>query len=354
MWARIRPYAPTVIGGLAVGGVAGVLGSFLVDVRSAPLPQQSANAALAEIAALADNAGLSQTGAQKPTILSGSAAEAGKAAAAAQTASSSATPPFQPMPRLERWFKRWYGEESVENLGWHLTKPHPIFLKHYDELLSSKQDEDQRLVLFPLCGASVDLSYLARRGHHVVGVEGVPKALDKLLSEYGEEIPGGGGLAPDAMRVRVAQPGWVTQQAAKHMSNSLRTYSPAPFLFGVQGDFLEFNADSAAKFGLGDFDAAFDRGGLVAVEPGDRPAYAANLASLVKPGGRLLLVTVEHEPRFGPPHNIDEKEVRSLFSGAFEVKLLSREDKLDAEPVWRKRGATSFHEAAYMCTRKNR
>ena len=33
------------------------------------------------------------------------------------------------------------------------------------------------------------------------------------------------------------------------------------------GDFLDFDGAAAAKFGLGNFDAAFDRGGIVAVGP---------------------------------------------------------------------------------------
>ena len=82
----------------------------------------------------------------------------------------------------------------------------------------------------------------------------------------------------------------------------------------------------------------------------DRPRRP--LASLVKRGGRLLLVTVGHDPTFGPPHNVDEKEVRKLFGKDFEVEMLSREDKMEAEPHWKKRGATRFDEVAYMCRRK--
>ena len=63
------------------------------------------------------------------------------------------------------------------------------------------------------------------------------------------------------------------------MSTDRRRYEPAPFLFAVQGDFLKFDAAAAANYGLGDFDAAFDRGGLVAIEPADRSACVARLKS---------------------------------------------------------------------------
>ena len=38
-------------------------------------------------------------------------------------------------------------------------------------------------VLFPLCGASLDLAWLYRQGHIVVGVEGVTKAAEKLFRD---------------------------------------------------------------------------------------------------------------------------------------------------------------------------
>ena len=99
---------------------------------------------------------------------------------------------------------------------------------------------------------------------------------------------------------------------------------------------------------------AQDRGGLVAVNPTDRPKYAANLKELLAPGGKLLLVAVEHEPSFGPPHSLSEAEVRALLGDAFEVKVLGREDKMAVEPVWKARGATSFDEVTYLCTRRAR
>ena len=41
--------------------------------------------------------------------------------------------------------------------------------------------------MFPLCGASVDLAWLYRQGHTVVGVEGSRKAVEKLFSDAGVE-----------------------------------------------------------------------------------------------------------------------------------------------------------------------
>ena len=38
-------------------------------------------------------------------------------------------------------------------------------------------------MLFPLCGASLDLAWLHSLGHTVVGVEGVRRAAEKLFSD---------------------------------------------------------------------------------------------------------------------------------------------------------------------------
>lgn len=61
---------------------------------------------------------------------------------------------------------------------------------------------------------------------------------------------------------------------------------------------------------VGTFDAAFDRGALIAIEPEDRPQYVSVLTSLMAPGGKILLVAIEHEPAFGPPHSLNEAQVR--------------------------------------------
>ena len=318
MLAGVRAYAPTVLGGLAVGGGGGVLLAYLADLKKQERQQ--------ELSKKGENFKLELL-APPPKV-------------------EPAPPPAQ--PHLKRWYDKWENDQ----FSWHLDKPNPILQEHYDSWLQTRNDEDQRQILFPLCGTSVDLASLARRGHLVVGVEGISKAVDRLLTDYGEELPSGGGIAPGAMRVRVSQPSWIQSKAAEMMSTKTRKYTPAPFLMAVQGDFLEFTAEQASKFGLNEFDACFDRGGLVAVEPPDRRRYADNLAAVMKPGGKLLLVTVEHDPAFGPPHSVDEKEVKELLGTAFDIKRLSRENRMRVEPRWKERGATSFYEVAYMCTRK--
>lgn len=363
MLQAIRSHAGTIAGGLAAGGAVGFGYSFILDLQHKDDDRKKPVTIDLESLRKQEK---EQTARQIEAELN----------LPARTETSGG------VDRLARWREKW----SAGATSWQLTKPLPQLVEHLSTLLPEEAGTG-KMVLFPLCGASADLGYLARRGHHVVGVDGVPQALDTLLKEYGEEIPSGGGLAPGETRLRVAQPAWWQKMAAEQMSkaagrlpandapdgssssgsgggaaaaaaatpptSTLPPFEPAPFLFGVQGDFLTFDGAAAGKFGLGDFDAAVDRGGIVAVEPHDRVKYAANLAELLKPGGKLLLVAVEHEPSFGPPHSVDEAEVRGLFSRQFDVQCLRREDRLPIEPVWKSKGATRFDEVTYLCTRKD-
>ena len=355
MLQALRANAGTIAGGVALGGAIGFGVSWTSDLKRKQQEQEERKKPISfkdldQKAKAVDDLQKSQN--LPPRMVPGESAD-----------------------RLARWHEKWANGTT----NWHLNKPHPRLQEHLETILPEAEGPG-KLVLFPLCGASVDLGYLARRGHHVVGVEGVPAAIDQLLKEWGEEIPSGGGLAPGATRLRIATPGWWQKMAAEQMSkaqgrlpqdagtgaadggggdgkgvpptSTAPPFEPAPFLFGVQGDFITFDDAAATKFGLGNFDAAFDRGGLVAVAPADRPKYAANLGELLRPGGKLLLVAVEHTPAFGPPHSVDEVEVRRLLGDQFDVKLLSREDRMPKEPVWKERGATAFDEVTYLCTRK--
>lgn len=231
--------------------------------------------------------------------------------------------------------------------AWQIDEEHPLLVKFRSELLGPQPRHDspspkKPSVLFPLCGSSVDLAALALRGYRVYGAEGVRVAVDALLRAFGEEEEAPQVAGSLRLRTAVA-PGEAGSDA------------PA-VLRAVEGDFLDLTTGAAAALGLPKFDAAFDRGSLVAVAPSDRAAYAATLTGLMAAAGRVLLVTVEHDAfsdgRLGPPYEVSEEEVRQLFGGAFEVRLLQREDRMEAEPTWRKRGCTRFSEAAYLLTRR--
>lgn len=284
-------------------------------------------------------------------------AAAGVAASALLVSTARAEAPLaertETPDRLKGWKARW----ETGNTRWHLEHVHPLLKKFLPELLGP-EERTPLAVLFPLCGASVDLAFLARRGHVVVGVDGAPGALTQLLADWGEEISpaaeSGAAGTPDSVRVRVGQAGaWQQELADREGAAENTRFTTSPLLLAVEADFLALDGPVARQYGLGAVDAAFDRGSIVAIDPADRPKYAQIMSGLMAPGGRLLLVAVEHEPAFGPPHSVDEAEVRKLFGANFDVRVLSREPRIDAEPAWRGRGATRFDEVAYLCTRRS-
>ena len=155
MIAALRAHGGTIAGGLALGGLAGVATSWFVERSALPVPPV-------------------------PATPSGDYALDQKALTARKIEEKLELGPRVEVgggsDRLARWHDRW----SNNTTAWHLEKPHPRLVEHLQALLPDEQPG--KLALFPLCGASVDLGFLARRGHHVVGVDGVPLALDRLCA----------------------------------------------------------------------------------------------------------------------------------------------------------------------------
>mmetsp|Transcript_45727 Transcript_45727/g.106686 ORF Transcript_45727/g.106686 Transcript_45727/m.106686 type:complete len:224 (-) Transcript_45727:463-1134(-) len=181
-----------------------------------------------------------------------------------------------PTDRLARWESKW----AAKDTRWHLPRAHPVLSKYLPLLLPA---EEKATVLFPLCGASHDLGTLALLGHRVIGVEGVPLAVDRLLHAFGDAEP-----------VSLRLPGQMLRSATADGPGGGRVA-----LEVVEGDFLALSASKLRALGLPAADTVFDRGSIVAVAPHDRQAYAEVLSELVSPGGRILLVAVEHGP-FSP------------------------------------------------------
>mmetsp|Transcript_64635 Transcript_64635/g.179242 ORF Transcript_64635/g.179242 Transcript_64635/m.179242 type:complete len:330 (+) Transcript_64635:55-1044(+) len=248
---------------------------------------------------------------------------------------------------LEPWQKRW----STGQTGWHLESVHPLLKRFLGELPSASPGLEGMgpRVLLPLCGKTVDMAFLACKGYRVVGVEGVEAPIREFATAHsatGQTVP-------------VMLPPGLSAEHYRAHAVMLRVEGdgplPSPVLF-LEGDFLNLGPDEAAA--LVPFDAAFDRGGLVAVDPGERRRYAEVLSLLLSPGSRSLLVTVEHDAfadgRLGPPFEVAEPEVHALFDDNFEVRLLLQEDRFHLDAGMRARGCTRFHECTYLLTRRGK
>lgn len=262
---------------------------------------------------------------------------------------SSGSVAFCEAERLKSWEERW----AVNKINWHLENVNPHLKNHLAQLVDPKASVAGGMgprVLVPLCGKTVDMVFLSRQGYRVVGVEGVRKAVEEFAKEFGLRVPTAKGptmhvnFPPevDAQRFR----GHAVLIAAAEQSRR----EPPPPVILVEGDFLELGEVEAKT--LVPFEAAFDRGSLVAIEPDDRARYASALTHLMASGGRVLLVAVEHDgfgPKKGPPYEVSEADVRHLFGRHFEIQHLGTVDALNDN--LRERGASRFEESVYLLTK---
>jgi len=119
-------------------------------------------------------------------------------------------------------------------------------------------------------------------GHNVVGVDCVPKACsefrDLLKETYGAILSLIGDGAPESKTSYTVWRG--------SLGSGSVTY--------LLGDFFSLCAGRGTS--PTGFDAIYDRGALVAIRPIDRIEYVATCREALKPGGKILLLALEHDP----------------------------------------------------------
>ncbi|OLP91327.1 Thiopurine S-methyltransferase [Symbiodinium microadriaticum] len=255
--------------------------------------------------------------------------------------------------RLKSWEDRW----SVNRISWHLEDANPHLRKYLTKIIDPDASVANGMgprILVPLCGKTVDMVYLARLGYRVVGVDGVRKAIEDFAKDFGLKVPTAKGptmhvnfppeLEPSRFRGHAVLMPAGPEDGSRH--------EPPPPVIFVEGDFLGLGPEQAKA--LVPFEAAFDRGGFVAVEPCDRQLYADTLGHLMAPGGRILLVAVEHDGfaggKRGPPYQVTAEEMQKYFGGRFALQRLGGAEALDE--ALRARGATRFMESVYLLTKK--
>lgn len=206
----------------------------------------------------------------------------------------------------EFWQERWDNRQ----IGFHSDAVHHDLLHLADEWLA----DGPHHVLVPLCGKSVDLAWLAARGHRVTGIELVRTAVEELFAEAGltpewRDIPGG----------------------------ACATAGPVCVL---QGDLFALDLTAA-----GPFTRVWDRAAMVALHPDQRERYVTTLRRCLAPGGSLLLNALNYDASVmdGPPWSLDAETVQAHYP---EATRLHRRDVLDER--WRSRGHDRFHADTWL------
>jgi len=197
-------------------------------------------------------------------------------------------------------------------------------------------------VLFPLCGKTVDMAFVATQKSvsEVVGVDGIHKALDEFTKEHPIlEIQPSSDPSEDGYERLIGRK-----------------------IQLIKGDFFNLNEGITG----GRFDAVFDRGSLVAIQPSLRESYVQVMKGMMKPGGKILVAALdrtsgtEEALKGGPPFSVPEEEIRRLYEGEDWVESVSLLEEVDAfadrpeERVhWKGRGLDSMVERIFEIKAKN-
>lgn len=212
------------------------------------------------------------------------------------------------------WHQRW----QQNRIGFHLDEVNPWLLDYYE----AWSQNSRGAVFVPMCGKTLDLAWLADRGHLVVGNELSELAVAAFFAEQGIETE----------REPVGSLEWWRSDTI-HIA---------------RGDFFTLEPVDTAAVEL-----VYDRAALVAMPAALRPAYARQLTRLTPAGARMLLVTIEYDQHQmdGPPFAVTEQEVEELYGGDFDIRCLGSVDCLQARH--RERGLEAMLEKAYILVRND-
>ncbi len=205
----------------------------------------------------------------------------------------------------EFWHERW----REGRIRFHQGQPNGLMLKHWPQLVAQPAGD----VFVPLCGKSLDMTWLAQRGHHVIGVE----LSDIAVRDYFQEH----GLTPDVRRegdFEVLSAGRVELWC---------------------GDYFAF-----PKERLVNVVAAYDRASLFALPPELRRRYADTFMDLMPPTARTLLMTFAYDQSemSGPPFAVHDNEVFDLYGNRLAVNLLETRDALAGAGDLQDRGLSAL------------
>ncbi len=181
----------------------------------------------------------------------------------------------------------WHDMWASGVVGFHQAEMNE-FLTDYWQKLDLKGSET---VLVPLCGKSLDMLWLVKQGHRVLGVELSQQALDEFLTENG-----------------------VTAQPVQHAHYCGYELENMRLLCG---DFFQLTPEECQEV-----KAVYDRAAIVALPPEMRAQYVAHLRDILPKETSYLMITMEYDQSrvSGPPFSVPEAEVRQLFLGVDSIE----------------------------------
>jgi len=177
-------------------------------------------------------------------------------------------------------------------------------------------------VFVPLCGKSLDMSWLRAAGHPIKGVEFSPIAIRDFFAE--------------------------NQIEASTSSEGALECSTGSGYELYCGDFFDITPKILATVR-----AVYDRASLIALPPELRQRYAAHLIQSLPREITIMLITLEYDSSRmnGPPHSVPASEVETLFGEAFTIETLWSSGPETPTERFRERGLDSWCETVWRLDR---
>ncbi len=183
------------------------------------------------------------------------------------------------------WHQRWEKNE----IAFHESKANPLLVKHLNVLSLAKG----RRIFVPLCGKTLDISWLLSNGYRVAGAELSQIAIEQLFMEL--------GVQPETSTV-----GEVEQWSANNLDIFV-------------GDIFVLSRKI-----LGPVDGIYDRAALVAFPEEMRKRYAAHLTEITGKAPQLLICyDYDQSLMEGPPFSVSNDEVKRYYAVKYDVTLIA-------------------------------
>ncbi|MEC8024229.1 MAG: thiopurine S-methyltransferase [Myxococcota bacterium] len=211
------------------------------------------------------------------------------------------------------WKKRWKSDQP----GFHQAAVNPRLKEHTSWLLEAGDAG----IYLPLCGATLDMDWLAQHFERVVGTEFVEEAVLRFFNDRSlspQVIPQSRYKAHTAGRVTI-----------------------------LHGDALVLTPQDR-----GPISAWYDRAAMIALRSELRRAYVNNLKRNLPRQARGLLITLQYEQSIanGPPWSVSQDEVLSAYSDWCDVERVFHTPATRLPPRF---GDALVYEDVYRLVRRD-
>lgn len=212
----------------------------------------------------------------------------------------------------EYWLNRW----ETGNTRFNEPNPHQYLIKYLDKLVTNHGNN----IFVPLCGKSIDMTWLLENNQKVTGVE---------ISQ----IPIQDFFRVNDIKYTIS----TVDKFSIYQAESCTIYN---------GDIFDLKPKD-----LININAVYDRGAFIAL-PAEtlRIQYIDWLKSTLPKSCKILLITFEFDQNEmeGPPFTVNQRDLEQYFGNSFSVTLLERQIVKNIKPHWKERGLRTLYECAYL------